>query len=901
MNEQSDFKALKKRIKDLEKENAHLKLFKLSLENMPDILFSIINREYCYEAVNEAYACVFNRKTDQIIGKHAIEIFGDKRFHAFAKPNYDKSLNGEHVDFSDWIHFPNSIKKFLNIHYYPLRIGADIIAVAILAQDITTLKQTEELLIESQAHCEKTQQLAHIGHWNWNPMEDKISCSAEFYRILGLSPDNFSATYKDYERCLHPDDLGILRDSAKNILETPKTTSKNYRIVHPNGNIRIVHDISEPCVDLSGNPTNIFGTIQDITEQIQAQQQYHTIIQTAIDGFCLSDPQGRLLEVNASFCKMLGYGCEELLLLNLSDIHASQRPQETGRMLRKVRLKGQCQFTTKCQRKDGAFIDVEMNIKYSDIKNGIFISFIRDITKKIQIRNMLKNSERRYRKLFDDAPMMYVRLKYQKNIQVISDCNKHFIKRLGYKKTDVIGKPISFFHTKSSQEEFSLEDNHSLTDRNSFTISERELVSHDGEIVNALVQKVSEYDINGNAVGTCVTFIDISCQKRAEQKLKESYELLLMIVDGISDPLLMVNKKMDIIIMNTAAEAYFKNSNENCLGKKCYQVFKKKHRPCKGCKVPLAMSNAHKEIFERKGIMDPGILEKVSIYPVRKEGKMWAAIIRLSDITKTKQIENELIQADKMISLGVLVSGVAHEINNPNNFIMLNTPILRKAWESITPVVEAYYKKNGDFCIANIPYNIIREEIPLLFSGISEGAKRIQEFVQELKFFVRNDNIDINQSLNINHVIKKAILLTENLIKEKTDHFKVNYNSNPPVIKGDPQKIEQVIINLIENACQALDNKNKKIMISSFLEKTTGYVVVKIEDEGKGIHPKILNRIMEPFFTTKRSKGGTGLGLAVSSHIIELHNGKIVVDSTIDKGSTFRILLPIQCGKDPVQ
>lgn len=773
MNEQSNCKNLQQRIYQLEKENAHLKLFKLGLENMPNVMFSIVNREYCYKAANNAYYNALNLNEDQIIGKHAIKILGNKLFHTLAKPNYDKAFNGECVNHSGWIHFPSSGKKFLDIHYYPLYSDNDIIAVAVLAHDLTAIKQ--------------------------------------------------------------------------------------------------------------------------------AEQNYHTILQTATDGFYLNDPQGILLEVNASLCKMLGYRREELLQLNISDLHVSHTPQETCRMLRQIRSKGEYRFETKYQCKDQTFIDVEINIQYSDIKHGTFINFIRDITKKKQIRNMLHYSEMRYRKLFEGAPIMYVILEYQKNLQIISDCNKRFLNTLGYKKKDVIGKPISFFYTKSSQECLLLEQKRRNTNKKYSTISEREMISHDGHIVAALVQAVSEYDINGNTIGSRNMFIDISRQKRAEKQLKESYQLLLMIVDGISDPLLMVDTKMNIKIMNTAAEAYFKNTNQNCLGKKCYQVFKKKHKPCKGCKLPLTISNAQKKCFERQGFMEPRILEKVSIYPVRKEGKRWASILRISDITKTKQIENQLIQADKMISLGILVSGVAHEINNPNNLIMLNAPILRKAWKSIEPVVEAYYKKNGDFCIANIPYNIIREEIPMLFSGISDGAQRIQEIVQELKFFVRNDNIDINKSLDINHVIKKAILLTENLIKEKTNHFKVNYNPNLPIIKGDPQKIEQVIINLIENACQALGNKNKKIIISSFFKKTTGHVVVKIKDEGQGIHPKILNRIMEPFFTTKKSKGGTGLGLAVSSQIIELHNGKIEVLSAIDKGSTFSIFLPIQFGKNSVQ
>ena len=634
---------------------------------------------------------------------------------------------------------------------------------------------------------------------------------------------------------------------------------------------------------------------------IQAEKQYRTIIQTAMDGFFMCDQQGRFLEVNASFCMMLGYGREELHHLNVSDLHASQTPRETAHMFRNILQKGKCQYVIKYQCKDGTFIDVEMNIQYLDINNGVFVSFIRDITKKNKISGMLRNSERRYRNLFEGAPMMYVILEYRKEVQVITDCNKRFLKILGYSRSHVIGKPITFFYTKSSQERFLQEQYPMCMVKKHFTISERELLNHDGNIVNTLVQAVPEYDVNGNIMGTRAMFIDISLQKRAEQQLKESYKLLLMIVDGISDPLIMVDKKMDIIIMNMAAEVYFKNKNENCLGKKCYKIFKKKQCLCKGCKVPLVISNCRKESFERKGIMNPKRLEKISIYPVRKEGKMWAAIIRLTDITKEKEMEKELIQADKMISLGVLVSGVAHEINTPNNFIMLNTPILWKAWKRITPVIETYYKKHGDFSLAGLPYSDMREEIPLLFSGISEGTKRIRQIVQDLKNFARQEDTATHHPLNINEAIEKAIRLTENLIKQKTEHFTVDYSPTLPVIRGNPQKIEQVFINLIENACHALPGKDKQIFISSSFENTTGCIVVKIQDEGTGIPPNILNRIMDPFFTTRKNEGGTGLGLAVCSQIVKAHSGKIEVRSTIDKGSTFKIVLPVKHGEeDPV-
>ncbi len=430
-------------------------------------------------------------------------------------------------------------------------------------------------------------------------------------------------------------------------------------------------------------------------------------------------------------------------------------------------------------------------------------------------------------------------------------------------------------------------------------ISERELITRDGRSINTMVQAAPEYDPEGTITGSFIMFVDISFQKRAEDQLKESNEMLLMVFDGISDPIIMVDKKMNLIMMNKSAEAYFEKDDEVCVGQKCHGIFKKRLTLCEGCKVPATIHTGQKELFERKGLMNPEELEQISIYPLLEKGcRPWAAIVRINDITSIRHMEAELIQADKMISLGILVSGVAHEINNPNNSIMLNTPVLWEAWKGIVPVIEKYYNEYGDFSLAGLPYSRMRDEIPLLFSGIENGAFRINRIVQDLKNFARQDDSDMNQSVNINQIIKNSILMTQNLIKEKTKRLKVQYGRRLPMIKGNVQRLEQVMINLIQNACQALPDTEGGLFIRSSLNPT-GSLVIEVRDEGVGIPENMLNRIMDPFFTTKRDTGGTGLGLAVSANIIKAHKGRMEVSSKIGKGSVFRIFIPAPAHETP--
>jgi len=256
--------------------------------------------------------------------------------------------------------------------------------------------------------------------------------------------------------------------------------------------------------------------------------------------------------------------------------------------------------------------------------------------------------------------------------------------------------------------------------------------------------------------------------------------------------------------------------------------------------------------------------------------------------------QQQLIQADKMSSLGILVSGVAHEINNPTGLLLLNLPVIREAWLDCQEILEERYEQQGDFMLGGLAYSTMRNEIPAMITDMNDGALRIKRIVNDLKDFSRQDSVDSREPFNLNDVLATAIRLAENSINSSTDNFCVTYSKTAPIVTGNAQRIEQVIINLILNACQSLTARSNGIKMRTFSLPDNRNICLQIIDEGCGIEERNLTRLLDPFFTTRREKGGTGLGLSISSGIVKAHEGELLFESTPNSGTTVTLKLPVE-------
>ena len=386
-------------------------------------------------------------------------------------------------------------------------------------------------------------------------------------------------------------------------------------------------------------------------------------------------------------------------------------------------------------------------------------------------------------------------------------------------------------------------------------------------------------------------------RQRAKEEVMESEEKLRTILTNIEDGYFEVDLSGNFTFFNPILCKYLGYSEKELLGmnnrqimtdetaREVYRVFNEVYRtgkPAQAFDWDVIARNGERRFFETS----VSLLRDSEGEPIGFRG-----IAR--DTTERKQSEEQLYHASRMVALGTLVSGVAHEINNPNNFIMLNTPLLKEAWESALPILEEYFRENGDFVLAGMNYTEMREKIPLLFTGISDGSKRIKQIVDDLKSFVRKDIPDVSQPVDINDVIKSALALTSNMIYKSTKNFSVRYGKNIPLIKGNFQRLEQVVINLIQNACQALPDNERSIRVSTSIDEEEANVVLRINDQGRGIPAESLPHITDPFFTTKQDSGGVGLGLSISERIVEEHGGRITFTSRVGEGTQVEVTLPL--------
>ena len=660
-------------------------------------------------------------------------------------------------------------------------------------------------------------------------------------------------------------------------------------------------EIRQRIAELEQAGARYKGTLESLE---QVGRTYYDLYDNAPDMFVFVDARtANIIRCNQTVVQALGYTKEEIIGHPIFERYHPDCLEQAKKVFQVFVETGEVHDAELVlKRKDGSKIDVSLNVSsVRDQEENVLYgrSVWRDITRHKQAEKALRQSETRYRTLFGESrDAICINTREGK----ILDVNQATLELLGYTRDDLIGMNVQklYVHPEDrSVFQREIERNGSVRDY------ELKFRRKDGTQIDCLLTSTVRRATDGTVLEYQGIIRDITEQMKAKKALHESEQRFRQLAENLREVFWLSSLDgSQIYFINPAYEEIWGRSRESLIAQP-ESWLEAVHPDDQEAVLANFEKQSRGEFveYEYRIVRPDGQVRWVEahVFPVRDEaGEVYRCAGSAQEITKRKRAEalaesqqQQLIQADKMSSLGILVSGVAHEINNPNNFIMLNGEILSMAWQNVMPILQKYYEENGDFLMAGMPYTRAHEKIDQLISGISEGAARIGKIVETLGGFARQDAGDLNQQVDPNAVVESAMVIVNNLIKKSTHHPSVELGENLPKIRGNPQQLEQVIINLITNSCQALQSPQKRLFVSTSYNKQSDLITIRVRDEGEGIPPENLNHIIEPFFTTKRDTGGTGLGLSMSYNIVKNHGGHLHFTSRFGEGTTATVMLPV--------
>jgi PAS domain S-box-containing protein len=262
--------------------------------------------------------------------------------------------------------------------------------------------------------------------------------------------------------------------------------------------------------------------------------------------------------------------------------------------------------------------------------------------------------------------------------------------------------------------------------------------------------------------------------------------------------------------------------------------------------------------------------------------------LELEDRRRTQQ----LMQADKLVSLGTLVGGIAHEINNPNHLILTSASLIEAAWSSVQPLLDVHREAYGEGPGPADDLFVELQDVPQLLRHLVTGSERIQRVVTDLRDFARGDTAKLDQAVDLNAVVEQSVRIMGSGIHKHALEFRKTLGTDLPMIRGNFIRLEQLLIHLLQNASQALHTKRGHIGVTTYHEAADDLAVLEVWDTGPGISEEHLLQVFDPFFTTKRDLGCIGLGLPVCTAIVRQHHGQITVENRSEGGVRARVSFP---------
>jgi PAS domain S-box-containing protein len=638
----------------------------------------------------------------------------------------------------------------------------------------------------------------------------------------------------------------------------------------------------------------------------ESEHKFKTIFQNSSVAKILADEQGNYIDVNQKACELLGYSYDELINMGAVDVVSGGKDTVANsyeNFKKKEVESGEVELMTK----NG---DLKIAEYYSKkVEQNLYLSTLIDITEKKNAEKDLKQSRKQYQSIADSIPGMV--LKYKRNLD---GSDELLYINEGVQDLYEISITESMSNYQLLWNRVHPEDletvikvvKDSAAQLTDFKIELR-LKFPDGRIKWVDMRGVPEKQVDGSVVWNSIG-LDITKRKTAEFELEQINENLEKLVDERAKKAIRLSKELKLyrLAAEQAKSGVWRYDIQNNLLKWddiMYQLYGIDKNEFSGAYDAWASSlhpedkkyavtalnnsiqtgedfDAHYRLLNQNTEKITYIRSKGRV-EVNKDGDTVAVYGTNWDVTKEmqlveqkektldqlKQTQSHLIKSEKMASLGVLTAGVAHELNNPLNYIIGG----HQAIQTYLQEQEA----STDL------------EIREYLEWIKSGADRATNIVKSLNLFSRKSNDD-EEECDLHLIIDDCLLMLQNKFRDRI-HIIKDYTEQPLNFLGNNGKMHQAFLNILSNAIDAIEEKGRITIVTKCLKQR---LFVTIEDSGKGITKNILNNVTDPFFTTKPPGKGTGLGLAITNSIIQDHHGKFTIRSKVGIGTKVNIELP---------
>jgi PAS domain S-box-containing protein len=808
-------------------------------------------------------------------------------------------------------------------------------------QDITERKQAEEIAAIVQKRLVEAQRIGNIGDFERNLVTGEMFCSDQAYRILGVNPEETSLSYQEFLSRVHPEDRHVILDSDFERTEEGKRYGRDYRIIHPDGDIRHIHSEVEFFRD-AGKVSRIAGTVQDVTDLhrtqlalVDSEARFRGVFDAGAAGIFLSLPRGPLQQHNRAFADFIGYSDEELAKMSGIDLlHPDDREraaQERRNLLdgKFDRLFSERRFIHKDGRIRWANVGVS-RVQLPNLSEPCLIITTQDITERKRadaevarqagLLDLIREIALASNRTNDFAEV--VELSLRRVCEFLDwpvghaydapKGDKHFMKSMAIwylpdadrfdpfrQATTIMPMDPGKFFSGEVLETASLVwrehiprklDNPSLR---TLACMETGLCSGFaapvmvGEEVVAVLEFFSDRQMDRDeAISNAVSQIGTELgrvyeRQRAALALSRREEQLRQIIDNAPLHIFVRDHEGRFLLANEAVAAVYDMTPEELVGRKQEDVYPYPDRVAKMLQSDQEIiANGEPQVFEHISFYNyDGSKRDVRVFKVPFTTYSGeVAVLGISvDITDEKRAEAELWRAQRMDALGQMTGGVAHDFSNLLMIMQGNLQLLHRRIED--------------------------PDLRELADTAIRAARRGGDLTGRLLAFARSQPL-LPRVVNLNALIEDILPL---ILQAVGQEIGADCTLSPDLWNAevDRSELENALINLAVNARDAMPDGGRisfithnEVIKAENGQGRTGdlpvgkYAVISVRDTGVGMTDEVAARALEPFFTTKEFGGGSGLGLSGVYGFVQQSGGDVVIDTAPGKGTTISIWLP---------